>query len=51
MQQNFQYVAIGEEFRDPIGGEWWVKISEDEAQLISDPGVIETFNRQDLTES
>lgn len=50
MQQNFQYVAIGQEFRDPIGGEWWIKISEDEAQLLSDPGVIETFNRQDLTE-
>ena len=21
--QNFQYVSIGEEFRDPITGEWW----------------------------
>lgn len=49
--QNFQYVRIGEEFRDPITGEWWVKISRDEAQLLSDPDVIETFDRQDLTES
>jgi hypothetical protein len=48
--QNFQYVPIGDEFRDPIGGESWIKISHDEAQLVSDPSVIETFNRQDLTE-
>lgn len=49
--QNFQYVRIGEEFSDPIGGERWIKISNDEAQLVSDPDVIETFERQDLTEA
>jgi hypothetical protein len=48
--QNFQFVMIGEEFRDPIGGERWVKISSDEAQLVSNPDVIETFDRQDLTD-
>ncbi len=48
--QNFQFVSIGEEFGDPIGGERWIKISSDEAQLVSDPDVIETFDRQDLTE-
>jgi hypothetical protein len=49
--QNFQYVRIGEEFRDPITGEWWVKISNDEAQLVSNPDVVETFDRRDLTDS
>jgi len=48
--QNFQFVMIGEEFRDPIGGERWVKISSDEAQLASNPDVVESFDRQDLTE-
>ncbi len=48
--QNFQFVSIGEEFRDPIGGQDWVKISSNEAQLVSDPDVIETFDRHDLTE-
>jgi hypothetical protein len=33
-----------------IGGERWVKISSDEAQLVSNPDVIETFDRQDLTD-
>ncbi len=49
--QNFQYVRIGEEFRDPVTGEWWVKISKDEAQLLSNPSVVEVFDRLDLTES
>ena len=49
--QNFQFVMIGEEFRDPISGERWVKISSDEAQLVSDPDIVETFDRRDLTES
>jgi hypothetical protein len=49
--QNFQFVMIGEEFSDPIGGERWVKISSDEAQLVSNPDVIENFDRHDLTES
>lgn len=48
--QNFQYVRIGEEFGDPITGERWVKISKDEARSVSDPDVVETFERQDLTE-
>ena len=48
--QNFQFVSIGEEFLDPVGGERWVKISRDEAQLVSDPDVVETFDRLDLTE-
>lgn len=48
--QNFQYVRIGEEFSDPVGGERWVKISKDEAQLVSDPDVVETFDRLDLTD-
>lgn len=48
--QNFQFVMIGEEFRDPVAGERWVKISEDEAQLVSDPSIIEEFDRRDLTE-
>jgi len=48
--QNFQFVMIGEEFRDPIGGERWVKISSDEAQLVSNPDVVESFDRQDLTD-
>lgn len=48
--QNFQFVSIGEEFLDPIGGERWVKISSDEAQLVSDPSVVETFERYDLTD-
>ena len=28
-----------------------IQISKDEAQLLSDPDVIEVFDRQDLTES
>ncbi len=48
--QNFQFVMIGEEFRDPIGGDRWIKISSDEAQLVSNPDVIEVFDRQDLTD-
>ena len=48
--QNFQFVMIGEEFRDPIGGERWIKISSDEAQLVSNPDVVESFDRQDLTD-
>ena len=48
--QNFRFVQIGEEFRDPVGGERWIKISEDEAQLVSDPSVIEVFDRYDLTD-
>lgn len=48
--QNFQFVRIGEEFLDPIGGERWVKISSEEAQLVSNPDVIESFERYDITE-
>ena len=49
--QNFQFVMIGEEFRDPVGGEWWVKISDTQAQLLSNASVVEEFDRHDLTES
>lgn len=47
--QNFQFVMIGEEFGDPVGGQRWVKISETEACLVSDESVVEEFDRRDLT--
>ena len=48
--QNFRYVAIGDEFLDPVGGERWVKISDEEAQMVSDPSVVESFDPLDLTD-
>lgn len=49
--QNFRYIAVGDEFSDPVGGERWVKVSEDEAQMVSDPSVVEQFDPLDLTEN